>query len=535
MSEQNSHKESETVERSLQASFLMLASEVIRAVRSRPELREALSTICLYLADQFREGPSGEHADDARPSVNAGAGLHAEATSATAGPTREMTMRIAGVDVRVPARETPRVHEPPISISGPHVVREAPEGPSWRDERYDLGLVQRRALLKAEAARWAIERRRRAAEGADHQAQIKPTDVDLADRARNLPDCRLWMLDPYQSCPTEDVMECIAGCYETVALAAEIVRAIMSEDDEDAPLDELFHRVAEAQSALRAALLEADIKNDRDQYDLFHWLRQQTEEKRVLVHRHMRLDDPADWREWLDIQERLSALDEDRKAQQRRERERGQILSKVRFHLDKLSNAAPDERSAHWRKIDEALTAWVEAKWQPSNRDLVQMLYPILEDSTDDFDFSAPARLVLEAVDRYAASREMSESDEVGAVPARTAEVIAAANLLRDKVVVMIGGDVRPQSKRRIERELELRELRWVATKPHQEHASITPDVIRDDVDLVILNIRWTSHSYADFADVCRGSAKPFVRLPAGYNPSQIAHQVLEQVSEQLS
>ena len=48
---------------------------------------------------------------------------------------------------------------------------------------------------------------------------------------------------------------------------------------------------------------------------------------------------------------------------------------------------------------------------------------------------------------------------------------------------------------------------------------------------LVVLAIRWSSHSFGDVKGYCDQYGKPLVRLPAGYNPNQVAVQVLSQAS----
>jgi hypothetical protein len=48
------------------------------------------------------------------------------------------------------------------------------------------------------------------------------------------------------------------------------------------------------------------------------------------------------------------------------------------------------------------------------------------------------------------------------------------------------------------------------------------------------LAIRWSSHSFGEVKAMCGRHGKPFVRLPAGYNPDQVAQQILAQCSEAL-
>ena len=51
---------------------------------------------------------------------------------------------------------------------------------------------------------------------------------------------------------------------------------------------------------------------------------------------------------------------------------------------------------------------------------------------------------------------------------------------------------------------------------------------------LVIVAIRWSSHSFENVDELCRKYGKLYVRLPGGYNANQVAKQILDQVGEQL-
>jgi hypothetical protein len=52
---------------------------------------------------------------------------------------------------------------------------------------------------------------------------------------------------------------------------------------------------------------------------------------------------------------------------------------------------------------------------------------------------------------------------------------------------------------------------------------------------VVLLAIRWSSHSFGDVKRFCDQFGKPLVRLPAGYSPNQVAVQILAQCSAQLA
>ena len=54
-------------------------------------------------------------------------------------------------------------------------------------------------------------------------------------------------------------------------------------------------------------------------------------------------------------------------------------------------------------------------------------------------------------------------------------------------------------------------------------------------VAVVVLAIRWSSHSYGEVKQFCEQYGKPLVRLPAGYNPNQVAAHIVAQCSDRLA
>jgi hypothetical protein len=100
--------------------------------------------------------------------------------------------------------------------------------------------------------------------------------------------------------------------------------------------------------------------------------------------------------------------------------------------------------------------------------------------------------------------------------------------------MVLIGGDRRRAAHEAIVESFGLQELIWLETREHQSIEGFEPYIARPDVAVVLLAIRWTSHSYGEAKEFCDNSGKPLVRLPTGYNPSQIASQILGQCSERL-
>jgi hypothetical protein len=86
-----------------------------------------------------------------------------------------------------------------------------------------LALIEARCRLKAEGARWAAARQRRIAEGANFYTEIEPKDRDIIARAKELPDCFLWMC--HSSGPSPQGQRAFwgllveqAGCAESLCL-----------------------------------------------------------------------------------------------------------------------------------------------------------------------------------------------------------------------------------------------------------------------------------------------------------------------------
>lgn len=113
-------------------------------------------------------------------------------------------------------------------------------------------------------------------------------------------------------------------------------------------------------------------------------------------------------------------------------------------------------------------------------------------------------------------------------------EVDSVAKLLAGRSIVLIGGDRRPGSDQALKEAFKLQDLIWVETREHQSIEGFEPYIARPDVAVVLLAIRWSSHSFGDVRAFCERHGKPLVRLPGGYNRNQVAAQIMAQCSERL-
>lgn len=436
-----------------------------------------------------------------------------------------------------PREEAPVPSAPVLFVSTLAARTEAaPRPTNWREwpTKADLPLVAARCRLKAEAARWAATRRGRSFDAANGRGESDPGYPDLIDRARKLPDCFLWMCHadgPYPSNPT--LYQDVAACFEAAAEAAILVESILEDyENQQGEFEPALDLLAEAQSGLRAAIARLDGNADTDQAQLYNWLRTTAAEFHIFIRRHMRLDDPADPARCADLRGRIKAqtdrLDEGRK----RVKQRKKLLGKIK-HKASLLAASPSDAAEHWKILADTVDELVAGGLPPSNVELRNLLLPIIEDVPDPAGTPRGFQLALREIDRFLALTSVAETGPAVAEPSPT--VRDAAQLLAGRSLVLIGGERRPAAHQALAKALGLRELIWIETREHQSIDEFAPYVARPDVAAVLLAIRWSSHSFGDVKDFCDRHDKPLVRLPGGYNPNQVATQIMAQCSGRLA
>jgi hypothetical protein len=399
----------------------------------------------------------------------------------------------------------------------------------------DWELIEARCRLKAEGARWAVVRRRKLAEGAVFRQEIAPHDADMISRARELPDCFLWMNQPTGPSQVDaPLLEDVAGCFEAVADVSALVRLVTASLDNGQEVPRpVLELTAEAQSALRAAVLRVNGPTDRDQGQVFSWLRTVAEEQRTFIHRYMKLDDPADPTRWADIRARIAAARGQLESVRQLEKQRRKLFGKVGYHLKKIASGGEAEQQGNWQAITTAVDELVKAGVPPSSTEIRDLLLPVLDDMPDQDEPPRGFQLVLREIDRYLATRRPDTETASPAAPKE--EVTRLAGLLAGKAAVLIGGDCRPHAKAALEEAFGLEELYWIETREHQTIEGFEPIIARPDVAVVLLAIKWSSHSYGEVRVFCERHGKPLVRLPGGYNPNQVAYQILSQCGERLA
>ena len=205
-------------------------------------------------------------------------------------------------------------------------------------------------------------------------------------------------------------------------------------------------------------------------------------------------------------------------------------LDHIRQHSERIIEGKQGEQD--WSPIVETVAGLVDDGMPPSTRELRELLIPIIDDIPDMDHPPQGFRLVLREIDRFLAARPLSVEASVHHEP--STEVTEVARLLSGRSVVLIGGIRRRESQQTLKRLFGLDSLLWIETKEHQSVETFEPVIVRPEVGLVLLAIRWSSHGFGEVRHLCERHKKPLVRLPGGYGPNQVAAQILAQVSEQL-
>ena len=202
-------------------------------------------------------------------------------------------------------------------------------------------------------------------------------------------------------------------------------------------------------------------------------------------------------------------------------------MSKIRFEAKALSRAPrnPDEP---WKKIINAVGQLIDTGMPPSNAELRTLLLPHVDYLPPEMELPETFQRFLREVDIFLATQQRDSSASLAAEEP-TAEVARAAKYLAGSDMVVLGGDCRVQSRRAMIAAFGLANLNWVETRAHESIAPFEAAIARENVKVVLLVIRWASHSYGDIKAFCETYGKPLVRLPGGYGINQVAHQICEQ------
>lgn len=255
------------------------------ALSSNSQLHDALTILIEEITELSKERPRLAAA------VHAVAAELFEATAPGVAETSAVPRRTRSVPR--PGADEPQdasTWQPQISLNTTETTK--PRYSDVTDD--DLSLMVERCRLKAEGTLWALEREERLRDGADFHEEIRPSDQEIIQRARQLPNCFLWMNQP-----RDDIwkkagdFDLIADCFDALA---ESLAALDTSLDTGTPEQFLqaVNLTAEAQSALRTAINRVENYPDSDQQMAYHWLRNRASQDRFYIARYLKISDPAD-------------------------------------------------------------------------------------------------------------------------------------------------------------------------------------------------------------------------------------------------
>lgn len=388
----------------------------------------------------------------------------------------------------------------------------------------DLAIIARRCHLKSDAARLVAARKR---------GNVALPHDDLIRQATGLPDCDLWMLHPGDYVDAPKAWDDLGGAFAVGAEAAELLAVLNGLPDALAERhrERVLYAGAEAQAMMWAGVLDVHRRVDNDQVHLFVHIREFARDSQIYISRYLKKEDrvPAD--RWPDLLRRLAVLRDELGEARVKGRTRDKGFTNLKYKLKKMGES-PATAAIEWPRVLELLEEVVSAGVPASNAEVRELLLPVLDTLPEDQEPGPNADRVFQAVNEYLATRPAPVIEAGEEEP--SAEVRAVAELLRGRQAVMIGGVERNAARFAIERAFGLSALNWVSTRAHESVTVFEPAVARPEVGVVLLAIRWASHGYGDVKDYCEKYGKPMVYLTGGYNPNQIAHQILAQVGDRL-
>ncbi|MFO0802623.1 MAG: hypothetical protein U0791_05805 [Gemmataceae bacterium] len=272
-----------------------------------------------------------------------------------------------------------------------------------------------------------------------------------------------------------------------------------------------------------------DVRVDFDQIQIFARIRSTARDRQVFIAKYLKREDRADPASWGDLSKRIAEVWSQFKAYGERDKQRAKSLNSLKFKLKTLREKAD---AADWARVLELIDEVVNLGMHPSNPELRELLLPVFEDIPEEPRPPANVELVLREIERYLESRP--EADPAPKPEKYSPAVTAAADLLRGKEIVLIGGQDRPKHKAALIRAFGLTDIRWIVTPEHTSYTHFEADVARPEVALVLLAIRWSSHDYESVKTYCDQYGKPLVRLPGGYNANQVGHHIMSQAGDRL-
>jgi|GEM_PF-6064642 len=400
----------------------------------------------------------------------------------------------------------------------------------------DLADIEARLALKGEAAFWKETCLRRESEGEDFYSGSQAAEYsEFIARAKEVPNCFLWMLNPDLR-RTKDVgdFDFLGHSCEVAATATRVLRMASGSQTRRDVVEQVLNFAAEAQSILWGAVHNVRSNEpDPDQISIYKWIRDVSQERGIYISRYIRKEDKAKPGRWKPLLEQMLLYEKKISQLTNYDKARKKLFQKIRYHASRISQSPGAEHEIDWDAVIRSVGEILETGLPPSNVELRELIMPLEEHFPDQPESMTPGMIsVWREIHRYLDSRE-AEEEKTRPVEEPGAEILEVRELLQGRDVVFIGGLHREHHERKLVEAFDIHELIWIEAHD-QSYLTFEPSIRNERVALVILAIRWSRHGFMGAKDLCDKWDKPMVNLPGGYNPRQIAHQILEQSRDRL-
>ena len=414
-----------------------------------------------------------------------------------------------------------------------------------------LNVVLKRTRWKAAACRVSAGRQAlrhlTGGERSAAEAQLSQQERTLRESLTQLRDTIPWMLDqPFGLRANQegafDVPDALAAklvtvadCYEALSTTVEKARELEEAGVfEDGPPRAFLYLMAEAQSALLASIADAPVRSDSDQRDVFLWLKEQTTRFRIYVDRHMRLDDLADCTQSADIRQRVEQLCTQLTCERQGRRQRGQLLSKIRYHVGKLLEEGGTTRS-EVASLGVALKRWSEAGLDRGDGGLAEALSELRAKAGGAEGEAGELLASLLGSNRKSPPRpadEKLQEERQGQSLEETRQLIGGLR------AVLLAPPSAQLDAKALTSDLGAADLEVLIVDvdgPKEARAAALEGVLSaGDAALFLLGVRLAPEEYNAFKEACLEQKVAFVRLPGQLTALAIAHQVMRQVGWRL-
>ncbi len=310
-------------------------------------------------------------------------------------------------------------------------------------------------------------------------------------------------------------------------------------------LTEILQLFAEVQNVVRVDAEQASKPLIPEQVTAFTWLKHTCSEdgESIRIDRYMRLEDRADPAKNPDLARRVLKLSKQVANLRESERNMGQLRKLCQQLAPGQSASTLGMDLPLWEQVNDCVTSLIAANVKPSDTRVRDALLPIIDDFpervidehgqvvSDGVEISPEFQLVLNSIYEFTALHASTVADST---ETESEAVVKVRSLLKDKILVVVGGVCKPLAAQRLKNKFKVREVRWLGATKQDRVSDFRTDLTGAAV--VVLITKLIGHKHNDIREMCRSAGIPWVQTPinAGYHPNTVASEILRQASEQL-